>query len=118
METMNFSQTSSLRNNLALSRAKSAIELPEVQAMLRRLSEFNLGIFMPHQHDEEIGRMLRKADQAVPFHPTCEGTFQRAGSSLNQGAQLPPLAWIWRLGALTPVYVCEVSAKLMAPATD
>ena len=32
--------------------ARAAMQLPEVQDMLRRLSAFQLGIFMPHQHDE------------------------------------------------------------------
>jgi hypothetical protein len=36
----------------ALKTAQAAMQLPEVQDMLRRLSAFRLGIFMPHQHDD------------------------------------------------------------------
>ena len=39
---------------LALRIAQGAIQLPEVQDMLRRLSVYKLGIFMPHTHDEDI----------------------------------------------------------------
>ena len=38
--------------------AQAAMQLPEVQDMLRRLSAFQLGIFMPHQHDEATGEFL------------------------------------------------------------
>ena len=39
----------------ALKTAQAAMQLPEVQDMLRRLSAFRLGIFMPHQHDDGTG---------------------------------------------------------------
>ena len=39
----------------ALRNAQAAMHLPEVQEMLCRLSEYNLGIFMPHMHDERTG---------------------------------------------------------------
>lgn len=35
--------------------AQSAIDLPEVKEMLKKLSQHNLGIYMPHIHDEESG---------------------------------------------------------------
>ena len=35
--------------------AQDSIELPEVQEMLRKLSQYNLGIYMPHMHDEQTG---------------------------------------------------------------
>jgi hypothetical protein len=33
--------------------AQNAIDLPEVREMLKKLSQYNLGIYMPHMHDEE-----------------------------------------------------------------
>lgn len=35
--------------------AQESIELPEVQEMLRKLSKYNLGIYMPHMHDDQTG---------------------------------------------------------------
>ncbi len=35
--------------------AQNAINLPEVKEMLKKLSHHNLGIYMPHMHDEETG---------------------------------------------------------------
>ena len=35
-----------------LRKAQAAIQLPEVQDMLRELAQYNLGIFMPHMHTE------------------------------------------------------------------
>ncbi len=39
----------------ALRTGQAAIHLPEVQAMLRRLATYELGIFMPHRRDERTG---------------------------------------------------------------
>jgi hypothetical protein len=40
--------------------AQEAIQLPEVQEMMRKLSVYNLGVFMPHMHEKfcysEAGR--------------------------------------------------------------
>ncbi len=33
--------------------ASEAVNLPEVQAMLKRLDDFGLGIFVPHMHGKE-----------------------------------------------------------------
>ena len=55
MTAANVSQASAYGMPPGLRKAQAAIHLPEVQAMLRRLSEYELGIFMPHQHDERTG---------------------------------------------------------------
>ena len=34
----------------AVQRARDAIDLPEVQQILKRLADFNLGIYVPHVH--------------------------------------------------------------------
>ena len=48
-----------------LKRAQTAIHLPEVQDMLRRLSEYKLGIFMPHVHDDATGDFLLLPDDVM-----------------------------------------------------
>ena len=58
-------RTSNSRYGLppTLRTAQAAIQWPKVQDMLRRLSAYRLGIFMPHQHDEVTGEL---ADTAGP----------------------------------------------------
>ena len=51
MTIANVSQGSARGLPQALRTAQEAIHLPEVQEMLRRLSEYKLGIFMPHIHE-------------------------------------------------------------------
>ena len=39
----------------SMRRAQEAINLPEVQDMVRALSEYGLGVFMPHMHNDDTG---------------------------------------------------------------
>ena len=76
MTTANLSQVSTLGMPPALRRAQTAIHLPEVQAMLQRLSEFDLGIFMPHRHDERTGDFQPLPDDVMQVESGCEVSFQ------------------------------------------
>jgi hypothetical protein len=56
MTLANVSRASDRGLPQALRAAQAAMrfpEVPEVQETLRRLSEYNLGILMPHMHDEQ-----------------------------------------------------------------
>jgi len=53
MTIANVSQGSARGLPQALRTAQEAIHLPEVQEILRRLSEYKLGIFKPHMHDDK-----------------------------------------------------------------
>ena len=55
-----------------LAEAQRAIELPEVQGMIRRLAQYGLGVSIPHMHDE-AGNML----------PLPEGVVQVEGDDLR-----------------------------------
>lgn len=91
-----------------LSTAQEAIHLPEVQAMLCRLSEYQLGIFMPHMHDEQTGDFQPLPDGvsqvesglAVSFHPTAD--------IAHHADRFLPVGWVWRAGASIPVAACEM----------
>ena len=108
MTTANISMTSYPAMPPALRRAQIAMQRPEVQAMLRRLSEFDLGIFMPHQHDEQTGDFLPLADQMIQVESGCKVSFQRAEPIMKQIDRFLPVAWIWKDGALTPASACEM----------
>ena len=65
MTITNISQASIQGLPPALISAQEALNLPEVQDMLKRLSEFQLGIFMPHMHDEKTGAFQLLGDDVV-----------------------------------------------------
>jgi hypothetical protein len=78
MTIANVSQGSARGLPPALRTAQAAIHLPEVQEMLRRLSEYKLGIFMPHMHDRQTGEFqplpgrrhcVRKAERLIRPDP-------------------------------------------------
>ncbi len=92
----------------ALKTAQEAIHLPEVQEMLRRLSEYKLGIFMPHMHDEQTGEFRPLPDEIMQVESGLEVSFQAAEKIANQTDRFLPVGWFWRAGASTPMAVCEM----------
>jgi hypothetical protein len=92
----------------ALRTAQEAIHLPEVQEMLRRLSEYRLGIFMPHKHDEQTGEFQPLPDDVTQVESGLEVSFQATEEIANQTDRFLPVGWFWRAGASTPLAVCEM----------
>jgi len=92
----------------ALRIAQASILLPEVQEMLCRLSEYKLGIFMPHMHDEHTGEFQPLSDNAVQVESGLEVTFQKSEEIANQTDRFLPVGWYWRAGASTTVAACEM----------
>lgn len=66
MSVANVSRTRPSNLPKELQVAQNAINLPEVKEMLKKLSQYNLGIYMPHIHDEDTGE----------FHPLPPGITQ------------------------------------------
>ncbi len=86
-----------------LATAQAAIALPEVQDMIRRLSAYNLGVCMPHMHDEKNG-----------FQPLPEGTVQ-VEDRLKVSFVTQPLheeyytvAWRWSKDGVEGVAGCSI----------
>lgn len=92
----------------ALRTAQEAIHLPEIQEMLRRLSEYKLGIFMPHMHDEQTGEFQPLPDEVMQVESGLEVSFQPTEEIANQTDRFLPVGWFWRAGASTPSAVCEM----------
>ena len=92
----------------ALRTAQDAIHLPEVQEMLRRLSEYRLGIFMPHMHNEHTGEFQPLPDAVMQVESGLEVSFQSTEEIANQTDRFLPVGWFWRDGASTPLAVCEM----------
>ena len=95
----------------SLRTAQEAIHFPEVQEMLRRLSEYKLGIFMPHIHDEQTGAFQPLPDQIIQVESALEVSFQLAEEIASQTERFLPVGWFWRAGASTPSAVCEMVSE-------
>ena len=108
MTTANVLQVSAFGMPPTLIRAQAAIHLPEVQEMLHRLSEYELGIFMPHRHDERTGEFQQLPDDVMQVESGCKVSFQRVEKIANQADRYLPVAWRWRAGASTPASACEM----------
>lgn len=108
MTIANVSQGSARGLPQALETAQQAIHLPEVQEMLRRLSDYKLGIFMPHKHDEHTGEFQPLPAEVTQVESGLEVSFQPTQEIANQADRFLPVAWVWRAGASMPSAVCEM----------
>ena len=108
MKIANASQSSAFGLPQALKTAQDAIRLPEVQQMLRRLSEYNLGIFMPHMHDEQTGEFRPLPDEIMQVESGLGVSFQPTEEIANDADRFLPVGWSWRAGASAPTAACEM----------
>ena len=108
MTTANMSQRSASGLPQPLRTAQEAIHLPEVQEMLRRLSAYNLGIFMPHMHDQHTGEFQPLRADVTQVESGLEVSFKPTAEIVNQAGRFLPVGWLWRAGGATPVTACEM----------
>ncbi len=74
--------------------AQAAMNLPEVQGMLKRLGDFNLGIYMPHMHTEEED-FKALPDDMVQVEENLQVSF-RTRNYAKHNVNAVPVAWTWR----------------------
>jgi len=99
--------------------AQSAIDLPEVKEMLKKLSRYNLGIYMPHMHDEETGAFqplppgITQVEEGlvVSFRPNKECQDQGDNSYITVGWFLHPEMEGEAAAAATCRRVCKTDPK-------
>ena len=108
MNVTNYSQRNACSLPSELRTAQEAIQLPEVQEMLRKLSGFNLGVFMPHMHDEATGDFKPLADDVVQIESALEVSFKSILAVSDQGERFLPVGWVWRAGASSVSAACEM----------
>jgi hypothetical protein len=88
--------------------AQQAIQLPEVQEMMRKLSAYNLGVYMPHMHDAKTGAFQLLPEGVTQVEDNMRISFQ----SVDPPEHLyVPVAWIWRDGP-TPGSKCKALCNL------
>jgi hypothetical protein len=97
----------------ALRTAQGAIALPEVQAMLKKLADYNLGICMPHMHCETTGRFQVLPDDMLQIEDGLEVFFETVDNIKARSNPMVPVAWAWRdgLSAMSMCYsYCELES--------
>lgn len=75
--------------------AQHAVHLPEVQEMMHKLSAYNLGIYMPHMHDEKSGAFQLLPEGMTQVEDNLRVSFQSVDPP---GRSFVPVAWFWRDG--------------------
>ena len=110
MTVANVSQGSARGLPQALRTAQAAIHLPEVQEMLCRLSKYNLGIFMPHMHDEQTGEFQPLPNDVMQVESGLAVSFQSTAEIASQTDRFLPVGWCWHAGATTAVVACEMAS--------
>lgn len=108
MTTLSISRTAAADLPQPLRTAQAAMHFPEVQEMLRRLSEYQLGIFMPHMHDAKTGDFQALPEDIVQVESGLEVSFRSAQEIATQTGRFLSVGWVWRAGAPTPVAACEM----------
>lgn len=111
MTVANVSQGNTYTLPPALATAQAAIHLPEVREMLQRLSEYELGIFMPHMHDEATGEFRSLPDELVQVESGLAVSFRLSGETAGGADRFLAVGWSWRAGAPTPAAVCEMVSE-------
>jgi hypothetical protein len=118
MTIANVSQGNACGLPQALRTAQEAIHLPEVQEMLRRLSEYRLGIFMPHMHDEQTGEFQPLPDEVMQVESGLEVSFQPTEEIASQTDRFLPVGWVWRADSSLPFAVCEMVREERSGGTE
>src|SRR5262245_49997263 len=79
--------------------AQRAIALPEVQEILRRLADFNLGVYMPHLHEDGTGRFLPQPYDMVQVEDGLQVTFKTEEEMARLSGSVVQVGWMWRKDA-------------------
>lgn len=74
-------------------RAIASIDLPEVQEMIKRLSEFNLAVYAPHMHSEDID-FAAQPNHFVQIEEDCRVRWV-SREQLKHFETSIPVAWRW-----------------------
>lgn len=83
---------------------------PDVQEMIQRLGEYNLGVFMPHSHDCE-GRFDVLPPDCVQVEDGLRVTFKPR--SLASEQRCIPVGWMWLKSGVSAGAVCVAQCTLV-----
>ena len=95
----------------ALKTAQAALQLPEVLDMLRRLSAYQLGIFMPHQHDDSTGEFQPLPNEVMQVESGRAVSFERLDEIARRTESFLPVGWRWHAGRVSVAAACEMATQ-------
>jgi hypothetical protein len=88
--------------------AQEAIQLPDVQEMMRKLSAYNLGVFMPHMHDDS-GRFQPSSEKFVQVEKGMRVSFAPTEEiEKEEEERYLPVGWVWNENLPTPKAMCKM----------
>lgn len=83
--------------------ARNSITNPEVQEMMKRLSDFGLGIYMPHMHSEDAA-FIPLPNDFIQTEEAGKISFQHR-DKMKDG-RYSEVAWRWQDDGVTAGAVC------------
>ena len=95
----------------ALRTAQATMHLPEVQEMLCGRSAYNLGIFMPHRHNDPTVEFQPLPDNVMQVESGLEVSFQTMDEIAHRTDRFLPVGWCWRACTSTPLTACEMVSE-------
>jgi hypothetical protein len=93
-----------------LRKAQDAMHLPEVQEMLRKLAAHNLGVFMPHMHDDDSGGFQHLPGDLVQVERGLKVTFEPADQT-NDAKRFVPVGWVWHDDGVKATAKCVMKCE-------
>jgi hypothetical protein len=97
--------------------AQEAIQLPEVQEMMRKLAVYNLGIFMPHMHDTS-GRFQPSSEKFIQVEKGLRVSFAPTEEIEKEEERYLPTGWVWNADLPTPMAVCRATCEVRPPDSE
>ena len=88
--------------------AQAAMQHADVQEMLRRLSAYQLGVFMPHMHAADTGEFQTLPATLTQLESGLCVSFQSSQQIAAQPNRYAPVAWVWRDGSMAVASACEM----------
>jgi hypothetical protein len=93
--------------------AQQAVSLPEIQEISKTLAKFNLGIFMPHMHDDETGQFIDLPDDMMSLESGLKTTFETEAEMRASGQQFVDVGWQWTGEGLDARMGCKSRCVMM-----
>ena len=89
--------------------AQAAMQRADVQEMLRQLSAYKLGVFMPHMHAADTGEFQTLPATLTQLESGLCVSFQSTEQIAAQPKRYAPVAWVWRDGRVAVAAACEMA---------
>src|SRR5205085_6123033 len=93
--------------------AQRALETLEVQEMLQKLAKYNLGICMPHMHDETTGQFQVMPSGLTQVEDGLRVSFRPTEEVENNDERYVPVGWFWHSDGTLGRMACTARCVMM-----